>query len=168
MYPQEDIDLAWIKSTKFSFTATSELNCSPDQLFDIFEDAHAWTVWAPSIKKVEWTSPQPFGVGTTRTVYLPGGMEGYEEFIAWQRGQRMAFKFTHCNKKSTRAFGEDYIVTDLGNGRCHLEWTMAMAPAGFSRVVLTLIKPFMARAVQKMLNNLAQYVDDNVSAAAPA
>ncbi|MEH6549198.1 MAG: SRPBCC family protein [Pseudomonadales bacterium] len=161
MFPTRDIDLNFFDNAKYIFPAEVDLECTPERLFEIFEDAHAWTVWAPAIKKVEWTSPQPFGLGTTRTVFMAGKMEGYEEFIAWERGKHMAFKFVGCNKKSIEAFGEDYQVTDLGNGRCHMRWIMAMEPAGFSKIMLAIIKPFMAKSVQSMANNLADYVKQN-------
>ena len=164
MYQLDDIDMNFFETTKFRFPATVELECTPEQLFQVFEDAHAWTVWAGAIQKVEWTSPQPFDVGTTRTVSMAGGMEGYEEFIAWERGKRMAFKFTHSNKNSISAFGEDYIVSDLGNGRCKLQWIMAMKPRGASRVIMTLFKPLMGWYVQSLANNLGKYVAANVVA----
>ena len=43
----------------------------------------SWPYWAVGIKKVEWTSPKPFRVGTTRTVTFADGTEVYERFIAW-------------------------------------------------------------------------------------
>jgi hypothetical protein len=162
MYPMDDINLNFIHNTKFSFTANVDLDCTPEQLFEVFQDPVSWTVWAGAIQKVEWTSPQPFGIGTTRTVSMAGGMEGYEEFIAWDPGKHMAFKFTQSNKNSVTAFGEDYIVTDLGNGRCHLQWTMAMAPRGASTAIMTLFKSVMGWYVQKQANNLGKYITKNV------
>ena len=167
MYQLEDIDLHFIHQTRFSFPATVELDCTPDQLFDIFEDPHSSTVWAGAITNVEWTSPKPFGVGTTRTVTMSSGMIGVEEFIAWKRGERMAFKFTQCNKSMITAFGEDYVVTDLGNGRCRLQWTMAMQPRGASKVFMSGFKPVMGWFVQRLANNLAKYVASNAPQAAP-
>ena len=161
MYPMQDIEDSFFIDAKFRFIAKVELNCNPQRLFEIFEDAHAWTIWAGPIQKVEWTSPKPFGIGTTRTVFMQGGLEGYEEFIAWDRGKHMAFKFIGSNKDNMQAFGEDYKVEDLGNNRCALTWVMAMEPKGFSRVMLSLIKPVMAKLVQGMANKLAKYVDKN-------
>ena len=162
MYTMDDIDLDFIRNSKFSFAATVDLDCTPDQLFDVFEDPVSWTVWAGAIQKVEWTSPKPFGIGTTRTVSMMGGMDGYEEFIAWERGKHMAFKFTKSNKNTATAFGEDYIVTDLGNGRCQLTWTMAMTPRGAGAFFMPMFKPVMGWFVQKMANNLGKYVAENV------
>jgi hypothetical protein len=168
MFQLNDIDMDFFQTTRFRFPATVELACTPDQLFTVFEDAHAWTVWAGPIKHVEWTSPKPFGVGTTRTVTMAGGMQGFEEFIAWERGKRMTFKFTHSNKDTTAAFGEDYVVTDLGNGRCRLDWIMAMEPKGASKYVLGATKPLMGFMVQHLANNLRKYVAKNVPLAASA
>ena len=53
------------------------------------------------IDRVDWTSPRPFGVGTTRTVtFQGGGMEVYETFIAWDPGKHMAFTFDQSIGKS--------------------------------------------------------------------
>ena len=51
---------------------------------------------------------------------MHGGLEGYEEFIAWDRGDHMAFKFVRSNKDKMQAFGTDYKVEDLGNTAVHL------------------------------------------------
>ncbi|MFQ3322634.1 MAG: hypothetical protein ACI90U_000446 [Pseudomonadales bacterium] len=82
MYPMLDINDAFFIKAKFRFIAKMELNWNPERLFEIFEDKQAWPVWAGPIQKVEWTSPKPFGIGTTRTVFMQGSLEGYEKFIA--------------------------------------------------------------------------------------
>ncbi len=141
------------------------MHATPEQIFEVFEDAHAWTVWALPIQKVEWTSPKPFGVGTTRTVSMMGGMDGYEEFIAWEPGKRMAFTFIGCNKNATEKFLEDYRVTDLGGGSCRVEWHMAMEPRGFSRRMMWLTRPVMRMANQLMFRKFRKYTENRVSAA---
>ncbi|KCZ90796.1 SRPBCC family protein [Hyphomonas johnsonii] len=89
-------------------------------------DADAWTEWLP-ITKVTWTSPQPFRIGTTRTVEV--GSRGIEEvFFAWQEGRRMAFRFDKSNLP-LRAGVEDYVIVDAPGG-CELQWT-ARASAPF-------------------------------------
>lgn len=147
------------------------LPCTPEALFACFEDAEAWTVWVDAIKQVEWTSPKPFGIGTTRAVTLPGGMIGYEEFLAWEPGKRMAFRFSQCSKKNVAVFAEDYQVTDLDDGRCHLVWSVAMEQRGVQKVIAPLIKPLLRRYFQKTLNGLGNYMDTEgrkFSQAAPA
>ena len=139
------------------------IRATPDQIFDVFEDAVSWTVWAPPIKNVEWTSPKPFGVGTTRTVSMVGGIVGYEEFVAWERGKRMAFTFLRCSKKDPIKFIEDYRVTDLGDGHCKVVWYMAMENRRGPSWVDGLTRPIMAMANQWMLGRFRKYVEKKVS-----
>ena len=60
------VGIDFLEQTKNVFVATEIVRATPEQIFDVFEDAHSWTVWALPIQKVEWTSPKPFGIGTTQ------------------------------------------------------------------------------------------------------
>ena len=162
MYTMKDIDLAYFDTADLRFETKVELDCTPARLFDIFEDAESWPQWVGSILRVEWTSPKPFGVGTTRTVYMKGNLEGYEEFIAWERGVRMAFKFVGANKNNIEVFGEDYVVKDLGDGRCHLTWIVVMEPKGLGKYFMKLGKPLMARMFAGIMQkDLPKYIAAN-------
>lgn len=150
------------------YEATIQVRATPEKIFSIFEDADAWTRWALPITKVEWTSPPPFHVGTTRTVTMTGGIVGEEEFCAWERGTHMAFYFTRTNLPNVAAFGEDYRVRDLGNGRCEVTWVMAMDPTGLSRTLMPLTAPLMRVGLRFMLGRFGRYVEaqpDRVAAA---
>lgn len=153
------VGVEFLNETKNVFIAREIVRATPQQVFDVFEDAHSWTVWAMPILKVEWTSPQPYGVGTTRSVYMMGDMVGHEEFVAWERGVRMAFSFVGCSKDATEKFLEDYRVTDLGDGTCRVQWYMAMEPKGFSRHIMFLIRPLMLLANRAMFRKFRKFVD---------
>lgn len=140
------------------FVAEVEVAATPEEIFDAFEDAASWPAWALPIKHVEWTSPPPFGVGTTRTVTMIGGV-GKEVFIAWERGRRMAFRFTETSMPNTAAFAEDYQVTDLGNGRTRVRWIMAMEPTGPSAAMLRVLGFAMRLGLQLMLNRFRAHVE---------
>ena len=141
-----DPELPWIPCEAFGpefyddapvrFQYTKELSVPPARLFEIFEDAASWPKWAPGIGRVIWTSPAPYGVGTTRTVVFWGGTRVYETFTAWEPGREMAFQFNATTEAIWSRFGERYQVEDLGGGRCKLTWTVAYEPApgsGFAR-----------------------------------
>ena len=81
-------------------------------------DGKAWTEWLP-LTNVTWTSQQPFGVGTTRTV-AAGKMEIEEYFYAWQEGRRMAFRFER-SALPLSAGAEDYRVVETEGGS-ELQW----------------------------------------------
>ena len=88
-------------------------------------DAEAWTEWLP-ITNVVWTSPELFGVGTTRTVEI-GDQKVEETFFAWEEGKRMAFRFEKSTLPVSAAV-EDYVVVETPEG-CELRWAgKASAP----------------------------------------
>lgn len=156
------VGLDFLEQTKNVHKAEQVIKATPEQIFEVFEDAHAWTVWAPPIQNVEWTSPKPFGVGTTRTVSMMGEMVGYEEFIAWERGKRMAFTFIGCSKDNVNKFLEDYRVTDLGNGSCHVVWYMAMENKGGDNFMSNLTRPIMGLVNKWMFRRFKKYTEDYV------
>ena len=72
----------------------------------------------------------------------------------------MAFRFNEASKDGIEAFAEDYQVTDLGNGRCRVEWTMAMKTArdssGFVSKASGAVMNFM---VARMLRKFGKLVE---------
>ena len=128
-YPCERVDLSFIADAPFRFVSTVDLNITPEQLFEVLGDAESWPHWATVITKVTWTSPEPRGVGTTRTVHMRGGITGDEEFLAWEPHSHMAFRFNESTSNTIAAFAEDYRVVETAEG-CHLTWVMAMKPGG--------------------------------------
>ena len=159
MYECKKVGLEFLYSAKHRFVCEQIIAATPRQIFEVFEDAHSWTVWGAPIQKVEWTSPRPFAIGTTRTVFMTGGLVAYEEFIAWEPGKRMAFCFSGSSQDSIESFAEDYQVTDLGDGRCKVQWVMAMQPKGFSKIVLGLFGPVMSVFNRRMFANFRKYVE---------
>ena len=145
------------------YTVTVDLECTPDQLFDVFEDADAWPLWVSAIESVEWTSPLPPREGTTRTVRMTGGVEVSERFLAYERGRRMQFVFTSLPTGAIDGFGEDYRVTDLGDGRCRLWWMMALLPGrGPAAAVMGVTAGVTGVMMRRFADSLAEYVRTRV------
>jgi hypothetical protein len=158
MHECEVVDASYAANAPVSIVAEVDIKATPEQIFEAFEDADAWPVWALPITNVEWTSPKPYGLGTTRTVTMTG-IVGDEVFIAWDYPKNMAFCFTHCSQTLIKSFAEDYIVTDLGNGLTRVKWTMGMTPQGFGKFTMFLFKPFMGFGNQWMFNQFKKYVE---------
>ena len=155
------IELDFFASAPIRIVSEVDLPCTPETLFTVFEDADAWSEWVGVIERVEWTSPMPFRVGTTRSVEMPGGMIAYEEFLAWDAPRHMAFRFNQFSQKFLRAFGEDYKVTDLGNNRCRLAWTVAIDPNGPAALIRPVLKPLLAMNLRKIMKDLKKYMESH-------
>ncbi|MEM9654399.1 MAG: SRPBCC family protein [Actinomycetota bacterium] len=107
-------------------TMTQPIERPAEVVFRILKDGPAWKEWLGV--DVEWTSPEPFGVGTTRTV-RGGGQVMEEYFIAWDEGSRMAFRFDASTLPLT-AFAEEWTVEPTGDRTSKLRWTYAFDWAG--------------------------------------
>lgn len=128
--------------------------------FASLEDGDAWPEWLDVINSVEWTSPKPFGVGTTRNVVADVGTIS-EEFFVWEPGRRMAFFFTEGPIPVVAAFAEDYEVTDLGGGACELVWRWGVEMNKGFGLAGKAFGAVFARNATKGLKELAKYLEAN-------
>jgi hypothetical protein len=161
MFPCERVDLSFIDTAPFRFRNSVDLAITPEQLFEVLGDAESWPRWASVITKVTWTSPEPRGVGTTRTVEMRGGLRtlvGDEEFLAWEPFRHMAFRFNECSTRAVAAFAEDYRIEVIPGG-CRLTWTMAQQPAGPARLAMVAVGPLLNLGLRRFLRNLRRYTD---------
>jgi carbon monoxide dehydrogenase subunit G len=159
-YPCERVGLDFVDTARYRFVSTVDLAVTPEQLFEVLAEADSWSRWATAIAEVTWTSPQPYGVGTTRTVTMRGGAVNDAEFVAWECFSHMAFRLNQSTTKGLAAFVEDYQVQETPGG-CHLTWTVAITPRGLTtRFGLFVFRPVMARVFRRFADNLRRYTDD--------
>lgn len=158
MFPCEPVELDFLRSAPQLFSNSVDLAIAPDELFEVLADADAWPQWASVITKVTWTSPEPRGVGTTRLVNMRGGIVGSEEFLAWEPGRHMAFRFNESSTSALAAFAEDYRIEPLPHG-CRRTWSLANRLAGPARLAAPLTAPVMNLAFRRFLGNLRRYTD---------
>ncbi|WP_196780876.1 SRPBCC family protein [Nocardioides sambongensis] len=159
VYACEKVGLDFFDTAPSVHRLERTVAATPAEVFAAFLDAEAWAAWAPPITRVEWTSGLPIETGSTRTVHMRGGLVAHEEFLAYEDGGRMAFRFNEASKQGVHAFAEDYRVTDLGAGRCVVAWTMALdtgrGPSRLDRVV----DPMMRLGLRYMLGRFGKLVE---------
>lgn len=154
------VDPSYLDTAPVRDQLVQSLPVSAAEAFRCLEDGDAWGEWIAAIEGVEWTSPKPFGVGTTRTVTTrPGAIE--EEFFAWEDGRRMAFYFVRSGLPVFGAFAEDYVLTPKGDDRCELTWRWAFEGAGLLRPAQGLVNIGFKRQGAKSLSNLYDYLKAN-------
>jgi hypothetical protein len=90
--------------------------------------------WCRIIRATAWTSPSPFGIGTTRTVRSLGGLQVFQErFFRWEEGRRQSFYVFEANTPLFRRFAEDYLIEPVSEGACRFSWTIAVEPRPVAR-----------------------------------
>ncbi len=82
---------------------------------------------------IDWTSPAPFGVGTTRTVHVLGLIAVKERYYRWEEGHRKTFCGVGMNLPLFSQLAEDYIVEPRGEGACDFTWKIAIAPSALGK-----------------------------------
>lgn len=85
--------------------------------------------WCRLIQDVRWTSPRPFGTGTTREVKALWGANLFRErYFRWEEGRRHSFYVLESSAPLAKRFAEDYLVEPTGEGSCRFTWTIAFEP----------------------------------------
>ena len=80
--------------------------------------------WCRLLSNGRYTSPRPFGAGTTREITVGKAMRLREEFFRWEEGRRHSFWVRESNMPLFRRFAEDYLVEPTDTG-CSFTWTFA-------------------------------------------
>jgi hypothetical protein len=119
---------------------------APRRFADTFEISQpASEVWAElvadgalsfcrSLRGARWTSPRPFGVGTTRTMpALFGALIVDEVYFRWEEGRRQSFYVERASLPLFRRFAEDYLVEETSPSSSRFTWTIALDPYPLAR-----------------------------------
>jgi len=148
----------FINSAPERFVNVVEVNASPEKIFEIFEDENQWPLWFKDIVKVTWTSPKPFGVGTTRTVKLKP-LTVYENFIVWETNKRFTFYLTHTSLPLAHALIEDYVLEPIDDGKTKFTYTVVYDPKPILKLAGPLGKMAFGRMFKNAAKGLKKYID---------
>jgi hypothetical protein len=151
------VGLDFIERAPWRFENVAELEAPAERVFDLFADGESWPRWFEGIRDVQWTSPEPKGVGTTRTVRLSTATV-YEHFLVWEPGRRFTFRFEGANRPLFRAGIEDYRLEDLGAGRCRFLYGVYVEPTTLVRLLSFVVRPMLASSFEGGARGLERYV----------
>ena len=112
--------------------------------------------WGPATKEVNWTSPRPFGIGTTREVVAPYGVTMRERFFRWDEGGRHSFACYESTLPLFRRFAEDSIVEPDGADTL-FTWTPAVEPKGALALPFKVLAPAVKAAFGRIPSDGQRY-----------
>ena len=125
---------------KWVFSNSAEIDATSEEVFKVLTTTNSWKDWFPEIVDVNWTTPDPKSVGTTRTIrfyhwlfalLLFGTISVNEYFFKWEENKRITFYVTSISRPTILTFNallEDYNVEDLGNGKSKFTYTVYAEP----------------------------------------
>jgi hypothetical protein len=153
------VDARFLDDAPWRFRASAEIPAAGAAVFRTLEDAVSWPDWFPGIQAVTLTSPEPMGVGTTRTVRVPA-VVAYEHFFRWETGARFSF-YVVAHRALMRMFdamAEDYVVESMGPGRCRFIYSVGIEPSALLSLSGALGRSIFGRVVRAVPEHLARFV----------
>jgi hypothetical protein len=138
----EPVDETYFDNAPYRHSYPVELDVPPERVWQSLMSDRALADWGLGIS-LEWTSPRPFGIGTTRSVVLPlHAITVHEQFFRWDDGHRKSFYVTEANRPLLRSFAEDYLVEPTATGS-RFTWTVALTPADRAQLLMRVSDPLM-------------------------
>lgn len=147
----QPVDLTFFDDAPVVVRRQARVEAPRDRVFALVAtDPAGWGRWFPGFSDDgRWETPPPHGVGSVRTVRA-FGVRYRETLLAWDDGERFAFRIDQSSAPMAKAFAEDYRVADEGSGTM-LSWTIAMVPGS----ALRLCRPLLPVGFGLMLRRAA-------------
>jgi hypothetical protein len=155
-HPLEPADDEFFTSAPHVFHYQKRFAATPEQVWESLTSDQSLAPWGPMVKKVTWTSPRPFGVGTTRDVVAPGGSTMRERYFRWDEGKSHAFYVYKSALPFFKRFAEDYVVESDG-AETLFTWTVAIEPKHAFRLPLKMLAPVLKAGFGRLPSGGQQY-----------
>jgi hypothetical protein len=154
----EPVDLSFFDTAAHVLRNDAHVDAPRDRVFAaVAEDPAGWGHWFPGFTRTgRWETPPPHGVGSVRTVRA-FGVRYRETIIAWDPGERWAFRIDEMTAPMFKAFAEDYRFADDGSGTT-LSWIVAVKPGSITRPVVPLLPLGFRRILRRAAARLGPFV----------
>jgi Polyketide cyclase / dehydrase and lipid transport len=156
----EPADEGVFTSAPHIFHYSKRFAAPPERVWESLASDESLADWSATVNSVNWLSPRPFGVGTTREVVLaPGLTRVRERFFRWEEGHRYSFTVYEANLPVFRRFAEDYVVEPEGaDGEAtRFTWTVAIEPKSAFALPFKPLAPVLKLAFGRMAADGERY-----------
>jgi len=141
----------------FRYVASVDVRVPAEQTWAALTSDDSLVSWSPLVSKLRWTSPRPFGVGTTRELTLVGFLTARERYYRWDDGRRKTFTAVEASFPGLRRLAEDFLVEGTSDGS-RLVWTIVLEPHPALTPVLRLANPITAMMLRSVARGLRSQV----------
>lgn len=156
-------DPAFAETAPVIAERTATVDGTPADVWAVILDYPRWSEWFPGVKTCVATSEPATGLGSTRTVTLPGGVAVQERFIIWDEPE--AWGFTALTGPSMfKSLVERITIKPLGPRLTEVTYRMAFKPSPGFGLVVKLVRG----RIEKNLGVAMRNLNAEVVAARPA
>ncbi|MGZ3449822.1 MAG: SRPBCC family protein [Polyangiales bacterium] len=120
--------------------------------------------WLEPLVECRWTSPTPYGVGTTREIVLdvmklgPGSVTAMavkERFLAWDRGKRLAFAVEAVTMPLVKQMIEEMTLEKRGEDKTLLRYRVHYAPTTVVRAIHPIVRVVFGKMFKDATRKIA-------------
>ncbi|MDA2893108.1 SRPBCC family protein [Mycolicibacterium sp. BiH015] len=148
-------DAGFFTSAPHVFRYVKHFDATPAQVWESLQSDESLAAWGNTVGSLTWTSPRPFGAGTTREVGT-GPVLVREQFFEWTEGCGYAFFATEANVPLFRRFAEDYRIEPEGTGT-RFTWLVAIEPVGALKLPFKVLAPAVRAAFGRAASDGQKY-----------
>jgi len=149
-------DVSFVERAPVVVRAEISVPASPAVVWPAFAEASAWVDWFSGMKDAHYTSPEPHGVGSTRTVHVLG-LEADETILAFDAAERFAFRVDSANVPFLRALVEVVTLEAVGSAT-RVVYRQALEPKPWLWPLMPLLRRQMERGLRRGLDGLAPWL----------
>ena len=150
-YSVESAEEGIFTSAPYVFRYSKIFAAPPETVWESLVSDESLSAWSATVKSLTWSSPRPFGIGTTREVVLaPGLARVHERFIRWDEGRGYAFTVYEASVPALKHFAEDYVLTPEGQDATRFDWTVAIEPTKVFALPFVALAPVLKLAFGRM------------------
>ncbi|UCM86661.1 SRPBCC family protein [Streptomyces marincola] len=122
-YPIEEADDSFLTAAPLRHARSVDVPFSAEETWAALT-GDGVSSWTRGMRRLTWTSPRPFGIGTTREVAMSGNFTLRERFYRWDEGRRKTFTGVAGTRAIFRRLVEDYVVEPTQEG-ARFSWRWA-------------------------------------------
>ena len=78
----------FLEAAPFRYVYTVDRSVPPESIWAALTADNTLVSWSPLVTGLRWTTPRPFGVGTTREVTMLRLLTKRERYYRWDSGRR--------------------------------------------------------------------------------
>ena len=143
----------FLEAAPFRYVNTVDLPVAPEPMWAALTADDTLVSWSPLVTGLRWTTPRPFGVGTTREVTILRLLTSRERYYRWDQGRRKTFTVVEVSVPGLRRLAEDYVVERTPGGSRFI-WTLALEPGSMLKPILRLTNPVTAWILRRVARGM--------------
>lgn len=161
-HPIKPSELDYATQTPYYLDNVLRIEAPPEIVFNVLSESD-WGQWFVDFGSVTWTSPKPYGIGSTRTVQLKM-LSVDERFLAWNPGSRFSFSIDAIDLPLVEAMMEDMQMLPLDNGQAtEFRWRVYYTPTALMSAVHPIARGIFEGMFKQSLANLKTYTEAHLN-----